>query len=98
MTSQGAGLYTFDATITTPGSYQFKATDGTGWNYQVGPDGFGSNASTFAFSTTSPNEAITMFIDVANGRVGVMTIPEPSAVLLVSFVVSAAAATRRVRG
>jgi hypothetical protein len=98
MTSEGAGLYSFYATISTPGSYQFKATDGAGWNYQVGPDGFGSNASTFAFTTTMANERILMSVDVANGQLGVVSIPEPSAALLMGFVASAIAATRRVRG
>ena len=98
MTSQGSGLYTFNAMISTPGTYEFKATDGTGWNYQIGTDGFGSNAATFAFSTTLPNEAIQMWVDVANGQLGVVSVPEPSAALLLGCVASVIAATRRVRG
>ena len=80
MTSNGGGYYTFDATISTPGSYQFKATDSTGWDWQVGPDGFSNNASTHSFSTSAPNETVTMFINVANQTIGI--VPEPATFLL----------------
>jgi hypothetical protein len=97
MTSQGGGYYTFASTIATPGNYEFKATDGAGWWRQVGPDGFGTNAATFAFSTTSANEAVTFFVDTAGGSVGIETIPEPTALVLLGVAASAIAATRRVR-
>ncbi|MCU0772627.1 MAG: PEP-CTERM sorting domain-containing protein [Verrucomicrobia bacterium] len=76
MTPQGGGLYTIALNISTPGSYQFKATDGTGWARQVGTDGLGSNAATFGFSTTMPNEALTLYVDLANQAIGV--VPEPT--------------------
>ncbi|QDT68978.1 hypothetical protein MalM25_19040 [Planctomycetes bacterium MalM25] len=94
MTSQGGGYYTFDAVISTPGSYQFKATDGSGWDYQVGPDGFGSNAGTHSFTTTSPNESVTMFVDVANGAIGI-AVPEPTTAVLCGLTGLALAARRR---
>ncbi len=94
MTSQGGGYYTYVAVISTPGSYQFKASDGTGWDYQVGPDGFGNNAGTHAFTTTSPNEAITMFVDVANGELG-LVVPEPTTAALCGLAGLALAARRR---
>ena len=91
MTPQGSGYYTIDLTISTPGSYQFKATDGTGWDRQVGPDGLGSNAGVHMFSTTSADEAVTMYVDLAGRSIGI--VPEPSALLiavagLVGFAIS----------
>ncbi|TWT97756.1 hypothetical protein Pla108_19080 [Botrimarina colliarenosi] len=97
MTSQGSGYYTFDAIISTPGSYEFKATDGTGWDRQVGTDGFGTNASSFLFATTMADEAITMFIDVAAGQVGVVSVPEPTSVAIFSLIFSGLAIARPTR-
>tara|TARA_R110002111_G_scaffold133649_1_gene199603 strand:+ start:59 stop:817 length:759 start_codon:yes stop_codon:yes gene_type:complete len=77
MTSQGAGYYTFDAVISTPGIYQFKATFGAGWDDQVGTEGFSNNAITKGFETTSANEAITMYVDLASRELGVNVVPEP---------------------
>ena len=94
MSSQGGGYYTYDAVISTPGTYQFKATDGTGWDRQVGPDGFGSNAGTHSFTTTSANESVTMFVDVANGAIGIV-VPEPTTVAMCGLVGLALAARRR---
>jgi hypothetical protein len=97
MTSQGGGYYTFAATISTPGSYEFKATDGTGWDRQVGTDGFGSNAATFGFSTSSPNEAVTFYVDTAGGSIGLVTIPEPTALVLLAAAAPSLLAGRRCR-
>lgn len=83
MTNGGGGYYSFTTNISTPGSYQFKATDGTGWNYQVGPDGFTNNAGTAAFTTTAPGEEVTFFIDTVRGQIGV--VPESSIALLGAF-------------
>ena len=82
MTSMGNGYYTIDLVIGTPGSYEMKATDGTGWNYQVGASGFGSNEGTIPFSTTTANEAVTMYVDLAGRSIGVVSVPEPSTALL----------------
>jgi hypothetical protein len=97
MTSQGGGLYTFEATIATPSTYEFKATDGSGWDHQVGTDGFRRNASTFFFSTTQINENVRFFVDIAGREIGVVSIPEPCAISLLGFVIPGLAATRRVR-
>lgn len=83
MTSQGNGYYVFNAVISTPGSYQFKITDGTGWNFQIGTDGFTNNSNTFAFSTTAPNETVTLFADLAGGSIGV--VPEPASAALLAL-------------
>jgi hypothetical protein len=97
MTSRGDGLYTFDATIAAPNTYEFKATDGSGWDHQVGTDGFRRNATTLFFSTTQANENVRFFVDIPGRLLGVVSVPEPSAALLMGFVASAIAATRRVR-
>lgn len=98
MTSRGGGLYTFDATIAAPNTYEFKATDGSGWDHQVGTDGFRRDATTLFFSTTQVNENVQFFVDIPGRQIGVVSIPEPSAALLLGFVMPAIAATRRVRG
>ncbi len=87
MTPQGGGLYTIGLTISTPGNYQFKATDGTGWERQVGTDGLGGNAASYAFSTAQANEAVTLFVDLANGAIGV--VPEPTTFALAVLGLSA---------
>ena len=76
MTDEGNGYYTFDAIISTPGIYQFKASFGNGWDDQVGTDGFNNNAITKGFQTTTPNEAVTLFVDLANRLLGI----EPDAI------------------
>lgn len=76
MTSRGRGLYTFAASISTPGSYQFKATHGAGLDHQVGTDGAGVDAATYHFTTTRPNEGIEMSVDLGSRKLSVKTIPE----------------------
>lgn len=84
MSAQGGGYYTIDLAIGTAGNYEFKTIIEPGsWDHQVGADGFNNNASTYAFSTTSANEAITMYVDTANGAIGV--IPEPATIGLVGM-------------
>ena len=77
MTADGNGYYTFDAVISTPGAYQFKATFGAGWDDQVGTDGFSDNASAFGFETTTADEAITLFVDLANRTLGLVSASIP---------------------
>ncbi len=73
MTAEGNGFYTFDAVIGIPGIYQFKATFGDGWGDQVGSDGFSNNALTVGFETTENNEPVTLFVDLANRVLGVLS-------------------------
>lgn len=93
MTPQGSGYYTIDLVIDTAGSYEFKATDGTGWDRQVGTDGFSANAATYDFTTTVANEAVTMFVDTANQSIGV--IPEPATMGLICLFGTSLLAARR---
>ena len=93
MTSEGSGYYTFSATIGTAGSYEFKVTDGTGWDRQIGPGGFSNNASTHAFSTATDGETVVMFVDTAGGSIGI--VPEPSTLLMGLGGLLAMAARRR---
>jgi hypothetical protein len=70
MTAEGNGYYTFDAVISTPGIYEFKASFGAGWGDQVGTDGFSDNATSFGFATIEANEAIALFVDLKNRMLG----------------------------
>ncbi|MEM7681946.1 MAG: alpha-amylase family glycosyl hydrolase [Planctomycetota bacterium] len=72
MTAQGDGYYTFDAVISDPGSYLYKATFGDGWGDQVGVDGFGNAATAFEFVTWFDDEAVTFYVDLANREIGVL--------------------------
>ncbi|MBN2162223.1 MAG: PEP-CTERM sorting domain-containing protein [Pontiellaceae bacterium] len=83
MTAEGDGYYSIDLVIGTAGSYEFKVTDGSGWDYQVGTDGFGNNAATYLFSTSGDNEAVTLFVDTDNRTIGV--IPEPATAGLIGL-------------
>ena len=71
MTDQGNGYYTFDAVITTPGTYNFKTSFGNGWDDQVGTDGYNNNARTFTFQTTDADQAVTLFVNLAGRELGV---------------------------
>lgn len=82
MTPQGNGYYTYNAVISTPGIYQFKASFGMGWDDQVGTEGFNNNAITKGFDILVPNQAIVMYVDLANRQLGVINVPEPSTLLL----------------
>ena len=95
MTPQGAGYYTIDLVISTAGWYEFKGTDGTGWDFQVGTDGFGNNAGAHYFETTTANEALTLFIDLDNQAIGV--VPEPTSLALIMIGSFAAVIGRRLR-
>ncbi len=77
MTAEGDGYYTFDAVISTPGTYVFKTSFGAGWSDQVGTDGFSDNAQVFVFETTIADEAITMFVDLANRQLGLVSASIP---------------------
>jgi hypothetical protein len=73
LTSQGNGYYSYDAVIATPGTYEFKFSMGDGWDNQVGTDGFSNNAASASFTTTTADEAVTFFVDLANNSIGPIT-------------------------
>ena len=85
MTPQGNGYYTFNAVISTPGIYQFKASFGNGWDDQVGTEGFSNNAITKGFEIYVPDQAIVMYVDLANRELGVNLVPEPMSLALVGL-------------
>ncbi len=72
MTDKGGGYYTFDAVISTPGIYQFKATFGNGWDDQVGTDGFNNDAITKGFEITEADQSVTLYVDLASRELGVL--------------------------
>ena len=74
MTSRGNGRYTFTTTISTPGTYQFKATNGAGWDYQVGTDGASADAATYRFTTTRTGEKVEMSIDLGTRKLAVKSL------------------------
>jgi hypothetical protein len=62
------GVYTNTYVIATPGSYQYKfRTTGTWGALQAGTD-ISSNPGNLAFTTTTPNQAVTFTLDLPNGR------------------------------
>lgn len=87
MTPQGAGYYTYTANISTPGTYEFKANDGTGttgWEHQVGLGGVNNDAATINFTTTSNDQQVTLFVDLTNQSIGAI-VPEPTSTALLGL-------------
>ena len=72
MTDQGSGLYSVDATISTPGSYEFKATAGS-WDYQWGANGRLNDSSNFQFITVATDQEVTFLLDLSKGAIGYST-------------------------
>ena len=64
MTPLGDGRYVYQTRISQPGTYNFKATYGSGWAHQVGTDGFSDNAVTAVFHTRTPNQPVRLFVDL----------------------------------
>ena len=64
-----AGVYTNIYVVAAPGTYQWKCRTSGTWNdMQAGTD-FSDNPGTLAFTTTTPNQAVTFWLDLPNGRV-----------------------------
>jgi len=76
MTSLGGGMYEVTTTITSPGSYQYKAVKTGTWD-AIGADGRSVNANTAAFDTTDPDQNVTFMLDALKGRVNVEVEPVP---------------------
>lgn len=82
MSSVGANQWQKSMTISTPGTYQIKITDGSGWSRQFGSNGLNPNPNTFSFTTTSPGETVVVNYNSLSPSFSV--VPEPSSLLMVS--------------
>lgn len=82
MTPIGGGIYELQKIIADPGDWGFKATQSSGWDYQIGADGRSINAAEVQFSTTVANQKVDMFVNTVNGTVKVNVIPEPAMMAL----------------
>ena len=77
MTSLGGGAFSKTLTISTPGTYEVKTTDGTGWDRQFGTGGFSNNQGVLLFTTTMPGEQVTVLANPGMGTFSVV-VPEPA--------------------
>lgn len=82
MNSVGANQWQRTLTISTPGTYQIKITDGSGWSRQFGSNGFQNNSSTFSFTTLIANEQITVNFNSLTPSFSV--VPEPTSLAMLS--------------
>jgi len=74
MTDQGSGLWSVDATITTPGSYEFMATANGSFDFQWGTNGrIVDNVNKFQFITVAADQVVTFSLDVSKGAIGFST-------------------------
>ncbi|MCP4590360.1 MAG: PEP-CTERM sorting domain-containing protein [bacterium] len=80
MSPLGGGIYEVQGTITTPGSYVWKAIESGTWD-AIGHDARGVNANNSPFETTVADELVTFQVDVFTG---VIT-PEPGTLALLGF-------------
>jgi hypothetical protein len=85
MNSSGANQWQKTMTIATPGTFQIKITDGSGWDRQFGSDGFWGNPGTFSFTTFNPNEVVVVNFNSLNPSFSV--VPEPSSLMMVTSLV-----------
>ncbi|MDR3456953.1 MAG: hypothetical protein P4N60_05870 [Verrucomicrobiae bacterium] len=70
-----AGVYTNIYVITTPGTYQWKCRTTGSWDdLQAGSD-FSKSSGNLAFTTTSPNQAVTFTLDLPDGRLAASVPP-----------------------
>jgi hypothetical protein len=82
--NQGGGLWTRNVVISTAGTYQYKAT-ANGWANQWGTNGHNIDAATRAFTTTAPNQAVTLLLDIGKGAISANVIPEPATPILLGL-------------
>jgi Pullulanase X25 domain len=73
MTDQGGGLWSVDATISTPGTYQFKATANGIFDFQWGTNGRLNDSANLQFVTVAPNQDVTFMLDVSKGAIAYST-------------------------
>jgi len=93
MNNVGANSWQRTLTISTPGTYQIKITDGLGWDRQFGSDGFHNNPGTFSFTTVLANEQIIVNYNSLTPSFSV--VPEPSSLVMALMVGLVAAARLR---
>jgi hypothetical protein len=84
MTAQGGGLWSIGISISTPGSYLYKATGG-GWDSQWGTNGRLNDSANMSFSTTLVNEPVTFLLDISKGAISIAQIPEPASIVLLGL-------------
>jgi len=84
LVDQGGGLWSTDVVISTPGTYEYKAT-GNAWANQWGTDSHTVNGWTMLFDTTAPNQAVTLLLDMSNGTIAANVVPEPATAVLLGL-------------
>ena len=72
MTDQGGGLWSVDATIDTPGTYEFKITKGD-FDGQWGKDGRGTDSENWVFDVVAADQDFTFLLDISKGAIGFST-------------------------
>jgi hypothetical protein len=76
MSDQGGGLWAVDATISTPGSYAFKATAAGGaepFDFQWGTNGRLVDSANLQFNAVAADQVFTFMLDVSKGAIGFTT-------------------------
>ncbi|MCA9261604.1 MAG: hypothetical protein KDA61_20445 [Planctomycetales bacterium] len=72
MVDQGNGLFSIDVVISTPGTYEYKATGG-GWDFQWGTNGRLADSANLLFNVVAENQEVTFLLDVSKGAIGYNT-------------------------
>jgi hypothetical protein len=77
LVDQGAGLWSVDATISTPGNYEFKATanpaDANDFTFQWGTNGRLNNSTNFQFITVAADQEVSFLLDLTKGAISYST-------------------------
>jgi hypothetical protein len=76
MTSLGSGIYEYETTFASAGTYYYKAVDTGSWD-AIGADARGVNADNLGFTTTDPNQLVDFYVNALNGTIEAV-VPEPS--------------------
>ena len=73
MSNLGGDLWGVDVTISTPGSYSFKATADADFAYQWGTNGRLNDSANYSFITVAADQEVTFMLDLAKGAIGFST-------------------------
>jgi hypothetical protein len=86
MTSLGSGIYEYETTFASAGTYYYKAVDTGSWD-AIGADARGVNADNLGFTTTDPNQLVDFYVNALNGTIqaNVVPVPEPASVALIGL-------------